>query len=131
MTACERINMQVIHSLPLSTICRPMKSFMIRLFLPLLKETHYQLHRWLWVLHSRCGNFEVTAVILLTSVIFLSCFSVISYLPQMYYNLRVFHPPLPSLYFIPPPLLRTGINLPNIGRNFVSIQPNIPIPEVE
>ena len=105
----------------LSTGCRPMKSFMLRLFLPLLKETQYQLHRWLCVMHNRCGSFEVTDIIILTSIIFLSCFSVISCLLQMCYNFRAFQPPTPPLKFIPPPALCTGINLPNIGITFVSL----------
>jgi hypothetical protein len=54
-----------------STSCRPMKSFMLRLFLPLLKGTHYQLHRWLCVLHRRGGSSEVTAVTTVASIIFL------------------------------------------------------------
>ena len=86
-------------SLNLSTSCRLVKNFMLRLFLPLPKETHYQLHRWLCEVHSRCGSFEVTAIIIVTYIIFLSCFSVISHLPQMCYNLRVFHPP-PSQNFL-------------------------------
>jgi len=109
-------------SLNLSTSCRPMKSFTLRLFLPLLKETHYQLHRWLCVLHSRCGFLKSQLLFSSSQLYPCSYLSVISHLPQMCYNLRVFHTPLPSsLYFIPPSVLCTGINLPNIGRKFVSI----------
>jgi hypothetical protein len=85
--------------LNLSTSCRPMKSTMLRLFLPLPKATHYQLHKWLCVLHSRCGIFEVTAFIIATSIIFLSRISVISHHPQMCYNLRVFQPNPPLVLY--------------------------------